>query len=99
MNKTVTALAFLVLILAGIVGTILLALLAPDQLPPFVNAVSTILGVGTAAVVTIFGLGQQGAKLARIETQTNGNLTRLQAENERLTNVIIRAGLDPDPGK
>lgn len=95
MNKTLVTLGFLLLILAALVGFVLLAVFRPEQLPAFTGAVTTILGVGTAAIVTIYGLGSQGEKLKRIEAQTNGNLSRLQSENERLTDVLIRAGIDP----
>ena len=95
MNKTLVTLGFLLLILAALAGFVLLAVYRPDQLPAFGGAVTTILGVGTAAIVTIYGLGSQGEKLRKIEAQTNGNLSRLQTENERLTDILIRAGLDP----
>lgn len=97
MNKTLITLGFLILILGGIVGNILLAILRPDQMGPFNNGLVTILGVGTATIVTIWGLGTQGEKLKKIEAQTNGNLSRLQSENERLTDIIVKAGLDPKP--
>jgi hypothetical protein len=96
MNKTLITIAFLVLILAAVAGNVVLAIVAPDQLNTFNNSVVTILGVGTAAIVTIWGLGQQGEKLKQIESNTNGNLSRLQGENERLTNIIIESGLDLD---
>ena len=94
MNKTLITLGFLVLILGAIVGDIVLAIFRPEQLGTFNGAIVTILGVGTAAVVTFYGLGTQGEKLKKIEAQTNGNMTRVQEENERLTNVIIEAGID-----
>lgn len=95
MNKTLIAVAFLVLIALALVGDVLLAIYRPEQLAAFNGAIVTILGVGTAAIVTIWGLGSQGEKLKKIEAQTNGNLSRLQGENERLTNIIIESGIDP----
>lgn len=96
MNKTLVTVSFLVLILAAVAGNVVLAIVAPAQLPTFNNSVVTVLGVGTAAIVTIWGLGQQGEKLRQIESNTNGNLSRLQGENERLTNIIIESGLELD---
>ena len=95
MNKTLVTVCFLLLVLFALAGFVLLAVFRPDQLGSFGGAVTTLLGVGTAAIVTIFGLGSQGEKLKRIEAQTNGNLSRLQSENERLTDILIRAGIDP----
>jgi len=95
MNKTVVTIVFLTLILGAIVGNILLAILAPDRVDQFNGAMVTILGVATAAVVTFYGLGQQGEKLKSIERNTNGTLSAMQMENTRLTNIIIEHGLDP----
>lgn len=99
MNKTLITLGFLILIGGAIVGNVILAIYRPEQLATFNGSIVTILGVGTAGIVTIYGLGKQGQQLEQIKTNTNGNLTRLQSENERLTNVIIEAGLEPEtPG-
>lgn len=95
-NKTLITLGFLLLIFGAIVGNILLALWRPDAIQTFNNSMVTILGVGTAAIVTIYGLGSQGEKLKRIETNTNGRLSEQLNENKRLTNIIIDAGLDPE---
>lgn len=94
-NKTLITLGFLILILGAIVGIILLSLFRPDSVQTFTNAMLTILGVATATIVTIYGLGTQGEKLRRIESNTNGNLSAMVEENQRLTNIIIDAGLDP----
>lgn len=44
---------------------------------------------------TLYILGKQSEKIEQVRTQTNGNLTRLQAENERLTNILIAHGEYP----
>jgi hypothetical protein len=44
---------------------------------------------------TFYALGKQGGKIDTIQKQTNGDLSRLQEENERSTNVIIAQGFDP----
>jgi hypothetical protein len=44
---------------------------------------------------TFYALGKQGEKIDTIQKQINGNHSRLQEENERLTNVIVAQGLDP----
>lgn len=82
MNKTLITLGFLILILGAIVGDVVLAIIAPDQLAVFNGAVVTILGVGTAGIVTIYGLGKQGAQLEQIKSQTNGTLSKLIDERD-----------------
>lgn len=84
MNKTLITLGFLILILGAIVGDVVLAVVAPDQLAVFNGAVITILGVGTAGIVTIWGLGKQGQQLEQIKSQTNGTLSKLIETNEAL---------------
>ena len=96
MNKTLITLGFLILILGAIAGNIVLAIIAPGQMDRFNAAMLTILGVGSTTVVLFYGLGTQGEKLKRIESNTNGNLTTMVEENRRLTNIIVEAGLDVD---
>lgn len=82
MNKTLITLGFLILILGAIVGDVVLAVVAPEQLAVFNGAVVTILGVGTAGIVTIYGLGKQGQQLEQIKSQTNGTLSKALAERD-----------------
>lgn len=84
MNKTLIALAFLILILASVVANVVLAIFAPAQMATFNGAIITVLGVGSAGIVSIYGLGKQGQQLEQIKSQTNGTNTRLLDENSAL---------------
>lgn len=88
MNKTLITLAFLILILAAVVGDIVLAIIAPERIAAFNGGVITILGVGSAAIVTIYGLGKQGQQLEKIQSQTNGTLSKLMEENAQLRDQL-----------
>ena len=97
-NKTLILIGFFVLILFSIIGAVVLIIFRPDQLGGFISAVTTLLGIGSAAVITIYGLGEQGKKLEAIKTQTNGTLSALHEENTRLTNLIIDQGVPVSGG-
>lgn len=108
MNKTFIAVTFLILVGLGIIGTATLYVLAPDKVGEFVTSIVTILGVGSAAIVTIYGLGQQGQKLAQqdktldvIKANTNGTLTAKENEIQRLRELMAAAGVNPEvpPGQ
>lgn len=90
MNKTLIAIAFLSLILATLAGNVVLAIAAPEQLPAFNGSAVTILGTGTAALVTIYGLGKQGQQLEQIKSQTNGTLTKAYAERDAYAEENVR---------
>lgn len=98
MNKTLIAIAFLSLILATLAGNVVLAIAAPEQLPAFNGSAVTILGTGTAALVTIYGLGKQGQQLEQIKTQTNGTLSKLLEENSALRDQLAATGSTPSTG-
>jgi len=95
MNKTIIAGVFLCVILGAICGNVVLGIFAPAQLTAFNGSVITILGVGSAGIVTIYGLGKQGEKLEQIQKQTNGTLSGLRQENTELreTNAALREQL------
>lgn len=82
MNKTLIAIGFLILILGAIVANVVLAIFAPEQLAAFNGAVITILGVGSAGITMIYGLGKQGQQLEQIRSNTNGTLSELRAERD-----------------
>lgn len=103
MNKTFIAVTFLILVGLGIVGAATLYVLAPDKVGEFVTSIVTILGVGSAAIVTIYGLGQQGQKLAQqdktldvIKANTNGNLTAKENKIQELREILVANGINPD---
>lgn len=98
MNKTLIAICFFILIGLGIIGAVVLLVYRPDQLGSFIAAITTLLGIGSTAVLMIYGLGKQGQQLDTIKANTNGTLSKLQEENTRLTDIIAERGLDGKTG-
>jgi uncharacterized protein YabE (DUF348 family) len=97
MNKTVITLGFFIVILVGLVGLVLLLILVGSAAAAtFGQSLITLLGIGTAGVAMIYGLGKQQAVLETIKVNTNGNLHAKEDENRRLTDIIIQAGIDPE---
>ena len=99
MNKTVITIAFFVLVMLALVGSITVLLIRPEQLTPFVTIVVTVLGLATTGAVTFYGLGKQGEQLQAqgtvietIQHQTNGTTTALMNENRRLTDLLVANG-------
>lgn len=97
MNKTAVTLTFFVLIGIAIAGGVVILLLNEAAIERFASLIVTVLGLATLGATTFYGLDKQGTKIDTIQKQTNGNLSRLQSENERLTDIIIAAGIDPQP--
>lgn len=95
MNKTLISIGFFVLIAIGMVGAVVLIIYRPEELASFIGAITTLLGIGSAAVITIYGLGKQGEQLETIRANTNGTLSKLQEENARLTGILVARGLEP----
>ncbi len=91
MNRTTAFICFVVLAALGIVGAVLLLLLRPDASASFIAFIIQLLGLVTVGAGTFALLGQQGKKIESIEKQTNGNLSRRDAEIERLTNLLAQA--------
>jgi len=84
MNKTVVTIAFFVLVMLALVGSITVLIMRPEQLTPFITIVVTVLGLATTGAVTFYGLGKQGEQLTAqgeviqtIQKQTNGTTTAL----------------------
>lgn len=99
MNKTVAFITFGVLAAIALIGIIILSVLKPDAVGSLTTNITTILGLVTVAAGTLYGLGKQGEKLEVIKKQTNGTLSKLTEENTRLTDLLIRRGLDPITGE
>ncbi|MET0725935.1 MAG: hypothetical protein ABWY36_06260 [Leifsonia sp.] len=99
MNKTVAFITFGALAGIALIGIIILSVLKPDAVGSLTTNITTILGLVTVAAGTLYGLGKQGEKLEVIKKQTNGTLSALTEENTRLTDIIIRRGIDPLTGE
>lgn len=99
MNKTAIFITFACLAALGIGGTLIIRLHKPEATATFTAFVFQILGRVSVAAATLCGFGKQGEKIDRVVKQTNGNLHRVQSENERLTNILIERGINPDEPK
>lgn len=80
----------------GLIGAMVLLIHRPDATATFTAFVVQTLGLVAVAAGTFYGFGKTNEKLEKVEKQTNGNLSRLQDENERLTNILISAGISPE---
>lgn len=89
MNRTASFITFAVLVALGIVGTLILLVYRPDASATFIAFLIQILGIATVAAGTFYGFGKTNEKLERVEAQTNGSLSRIDAEIERLTQENI----------
>lgn len=99
MNKTATFITFSTLAALGIIGSVVLLLLRPDASATFLSLIVTILGLVTTGAATIYGFGKQGEAIQKIERQTNGTLSALQEENNRLTRELVAAAAQQTPGE
>ncbi|KKX97183.1 hypothetical protein AAY78_14495 [Microbacterium sp. Ag1] len=85
MNKTAVFIVFSVLAALGIVGMVALLMWRPDATATFTAFIVQILGIAVVAAGTFYGFGKTNEKLEAVERQTNGNLSRRDAEIARLT--------------
>lgn len=85
MNKTAVFVVFSILAALGIVGMLALLIWRPDATATFTAFIVQILGIAVVAAGTFYGFGKTNEKLEAVERQTNGNLSRRDAEIERLT--------------
>lgn len=85
MNKTVMFVTFAALAIVGLAGSVLLLILRPESSQDFTTLLITVLGLATTAGGTFYALGKQGEQIKKIDRQTNGTLSALREENDRLT--------------
>lgn len=100
MNKTVIYIVFAILASLGILGTVALLIYRPDASATFTAFVVQILGIAVVAAGTFYGFGKTNEKLEEVQKQTNGNLSRRDAEIERLTqeNIELAKQIPPTTG-
>lgn len=88
MNKTVMFITFSALGAVGLLGTVVLLILRPEAVQGFTSLLITVLGLATTAGGTFYMLGKQGEQIQKIDRQTNGTLSALRIENDRLTRKL-----------
>lgn len=84
MNKNLMYLTVGTIVLIGLIGSIVLQIVRPEALGTFVQQIVVLVGLLTTAAGTIYGLGQVNDKIDKVESQTNGQLTRLQNERDQM---------------
>jgi hypothetical protein len=94
MNKTAIFIAFAALAAIGLIGGVIVLAIKPDAIATFTTLIVTVLGLAATAAGTFYGFGKQNEKLETIQKQTNGNLSALQEENTRLTNLLAERSAD-----
>lgn len=96
MNKTAVFITFAALAGLGLVGSLVLLIHRPDATATFTAFVMQTLGLVAVAAGTFYGLGKANEKLEVVQAQTNGNLSRRDAEIARLTKKLFDNGIDPE---
>ncbi|GAA2172403.1 hypothetical protein GCM10009846_10200 [Agrococcus versicolor] len=99
MNRTLIILAFVGLAAVGLAGGIIVHWLNPEAQATWGNFVFTMFGLATTAAVTVGGLKVVNDKVDEVKQQTNGRLTAMDDEVQRLRRVALDNGLDPDTGE
>jgi predicted PurR-regulated permease PerM len=89
-NKTAIALAYIALAVIGFIGAVVILIFKPESFGVLVGFVVTLLAVVVTGTTTIYSLGKQNQTLAQIQTQTNGNTTKLLEHNAELLAEIAR---------
>lgn len=96
MNKTVMFVTFAIIAGIGLVGALILAIYRPEASATFTVLITVLLGVIVSAAGTFAAIGanakEQANTLGIIKANTNGNLSAKEAENRRLTDIIIGLG-------
>lgn len=97
MNKTVITIGYFALGAVALLVVCLVLIFKPESFTNVVTFIGTIMGIATTGAVTFSALGKQDAKLAKIDTQTNGTNKALHERTITLTNQLlaVTAKLDP----
>ena len=97
LSKNLAFGAVALIIILGLVGVVLLHLFRPDASATFIQTVVNFAQILIVAITTVYGLGKLGEKVAVVQQQTNGTLSALREENDRLTreNVALAKQVPP----
>lgn len=97
MNRTTIFVAFACLGGIAMIGTVVLLLHRPDATATFTTFVGLILSQVVIAATTFYGFRKTGEDLKEVKQQTNGNLSRRDAQIDALIAHSIANGVDPRP--
>ena len=99
MNKTAAVLGFLTLVALGLIGVVVILIVAPTSAGVLTSFVLTVLAVASTSVVLFYGMSKQDEKLQVIQRQTNGTLSALSAAIETkdllIQDLLTRMPADP----
>lgn len=101
MNKTVIVITYATLVALGLIGTVLLLIVAPQHFGTFTGFVVVLLGLTATTTANFWQLGkakeqiaevreETSAKLDVVQRQTNGTLTKLTDKVEEKNAIIAR---------
>lgn len=85
LSKNLAFAAVAIIVLFGVIGVLLLHLFRPDASATFIQTIVTFAGILTTAITLLYGLGKVGDRIDIVQKQTNGTLSELRDENNRLT--------------
>lgn len=88
MNRTTIFVTFAALAGLGIIGAVVVAVVAAPLLGNVTSLIVTILGLVSVAAGTFHALGRVNEKVEVIQKQTNGTITRLMDEKNTDTRSI-----------
>lgn len=89
LSKTVAFVVIGILAGLGLTGSTLLLILRPEASATFIGQMVTVLGLVVTAAGTLYGLGKVTDKIEVVQRQTNGTLSALREENDRLTAELV----------
>lgn len=99
LSKNLAFAAIALIILFGVVGVVLLHLFRPDASATFIQTIVTFAGILTTAITLLYGLGKVGDRIDVVQKQTNGTLSALRDENDRLTRENVELARQVPTGK
>ena len=88
MNKTAAVVGFLVLAALGVIGVVVILIVAPTSAGVLTSFILTVLAVATTSVVLFYNQGKQGEQIEIVKRQTNGTLSALSEAIERKDALI-----------
>lgn len=99
MNKNVAFIVIGSLVAIGLIGSVVLHILRPDTVAPYMGSLVTLLGLIVTAAGTIYSLGKLDQKVDSVHKNTNGTLSALREENDRLTRENVELAKQVQPAE
>lgn len=97
LSKNLAFSAVAIIVILGILGVVLLYVFRPEAVATFIGTIVTLAGILTTAITMIYSLGKIGERVQVVERQTNGTLSALREENDRLTRENVELARQVNP--